>query len=192
MDKKEVFTEMNKAALLEFYDSFYEDLFLYGFKLSQSKELTEDCVHDIFLELWEKGKNLADVSNKKAYLLKYLRRKIFLKMKTLHSETDLDIVKEIKFGLSLSIEAMMIRNQTNHEVSQRLNLAIQGLTNRQKEILFLKFQNGLNYEEIAEITQLSLRRIYNLIHESISSLKKYFNSITISFILMIQSVFYLF
>ncbi|CAN0515826.1 unnamed protein product, partial [Scytosiphon promiscuus] len=113
MDKKEVFTEMKKTALLEFYDSFYEDLFHYGFKLSQSKELSEDCVHDIFLELWEKGKDLTSVSNKKAYLLKYLRRKIFLKMKTFHSEADMDMLKEIKFGLSLSIETLLIRNQTN-------------------------------------------------------------------------------
>jgi RNA polymerase sigma factor (sigma-70 family) len=48
---------------------------------------------------------------------------------------------------------------------------INDLPNRQKELIALRFYEGLNYEEIVQRTGLSHRTVYNKIHEGIKKLK---------------------
>jgi RNA polymerase sigma-70 factor (ECF subfamily) len=40
----------DKDAFLALYESHYQALFCYGFSLSKDKELTKDCIQELFLE----------------------------------------------------------------------------------------------------------------------------------------------
>ena len=42
---------------------------------------------------------------------------------------------------------------------------------RQKELIFMKFYEGLSYDEIVQQTGLSHRTVYNKIHEALKKLK---------------------
>ena len=44
---------------------------------------------------------------------------------------------------------------------------------RQQEVLQLKFQNGLSYQEISEITQLSVSNVGFLIHRGLKALRQH-------------------
>jgi len=48
---------------------------------------------------------------------------------------------------------------------------INELPNRQKELIVLKFYEGLSYDEIVQKTGLSHRTVYNKIHEGLKKLK---------------------
>jgi RNA polymerase sigma-70 factor (ECF subfamily) len=60
------------------------------------------------------------------------------------------------------------RQETVDHVSQ----FIDGLSENQREVVRLKFQNGLSYKEIAAITELSVSNVGYLIHTAIKSLRK--------------------
>jgi RNA polymerase sigma factor (sigma-70 family) len=50
--------------------------------------------------------------------------------------------------------------------------ALAQLSNRQKEIIYLKFYQELNYEEVSDIMNINYQAARNLLYQSIKSLKK--------------------
>lgn len=50
--------------------------------------------------------------------------------------------------------------------------ALAQLSNRQKEIIYLKFYQELNYDEVSEIMNINYQAARNLLYQSIKSLKK--------------------
>ena len=49
---------------------------------------------------------------------------------------------------------------------------LEKLPPRQQEVIQLKFQNGLSYKEISEVTQLSVTNVGFLIHQGIKALRR--------------------
>lgn len=45
-------TKGSKPAFLKIYQENYKQLFSYGFSLCCDKELTKDCIQNLFLEIW--------------------------------------------------------------------------------------------------------------------------------------------
>jgi RNA polymerase sigma-70 factor (ECF subfamily) len=157
-----------KNALISLYDLCYDTMYRYGQRIVRDRSKIEDCIQEIFLELWEKKTNLPIVIFVKPYLLKIVKRKL-LKVASLKiAEPDNN---EAVHGLIESIEDILIAEENTNAISNRLHRAISKLTKRQREIIALKFFNELSYDEIADFTGLSQRRIYNLVHESVRQLR---------------------
>lgn len=66
----------------------------------------------------------------------------------------------------------MIAFETETGVSQKLQKAMKELTDRQREIIFLKYSKNLSYEEIGEILGINYQSIRNLTHRAVSELRK--------------------
>lgn len=166
------FKEGNSQAYLRIYDDNYQPLFNYGFKICGDKLLTDDCIQDIFLELWRNRNSVNQVSRIRPYLLQYLKRKVLAEMKRQQRNSEFDDF--LTAGLTHeSYETRLISNEISEEMSKKLKTAIGELTGRQKEILHLKFYQNLSYEEIAEITSLKIKRVYNVIYEAIKILRNH-------------------
>ncbi len=60
------------------------------------------------------------------------------------------------------------RRELNHRVLQMLA----ALPRNQQEVVRLKFQNGLSYEEISRVTQLTVSNVGFLIHTAIKTLRQ--------------------
>ncbi|HEY1199844.1 MAG TPA: sigma-70 family RNA polymerase sigma factor, partial [Niastella sp.] len=56
--------------------------------------------------------------------------------------------------------------------------ALGQLSNRQKEIIYLKFYQELNYDEVSEIMNINYQAARNLLYQSIKSLKKLLTTLT--------------
>lgn len=146
-------------------------MYAYGFRISGNKELTKDAIHQIFLELWTQREKLNDVSSIKPYLITYLKRKVLKEISgsspNLSNQFD-DYMLETQH----SYEDLLIKNQGNHDLRDRLNKALSTLTKKQLEIVKLKFYNGMTYDEIGQITNLRRRTIYNHLHQAIKVLRE--------------------
>lgn len=160
----------DEKALLTIYDWCFDTLYAYGYRLSKDSSVTEDCIQDIFLELWEKQSRLPEVKFVKAYLLKILKRKL-IKV-TSRLQTFKWQIDEANAGLTdESREDLIIADENNSSTNSKLQCAIGKLTKRQREIINLKFFNELSYDEIAAFTGLSQQRIYNLVHDAVRELR---------------------
>jgi RNA polymerase sigma factor (sigma-70 family) len=167
------FQEGQPEAVSVLFRRHYRGLYGYGVKISRDESLTKDCIQEMFGELWDKRESLAPVSHVKAYLLKFLRRRIF---HTLHqaarqSARDRECLPE--FEVVLSPETLLVQEQLSLETQAKLNAALQKLTPRQREVIYLRFFDALSCEAISEITSLRYQSVVNLIHEAIKKLREH-------------------
>ena len=58
------------------------------------------------------------------------------------------------------------------EKTARVLQALAQLSNRQKEIIYLKYYQELSYDEVSEIMNINYQVARNLLYQSIKSLKK--------------------
>lgn len=157
---------------------FYKILYNYGTKLCNDTTLVEDCLQDLFLDLWKRREFLAETEHVKYYLLKSIRRKIHLAKKTsgklMFPSMALDA--EAHFIGEFSIEFRIIENEIREEQWQKLKRVLDKLTKREREIIYLKFYQGMEYEQIANIMSINYQSARNLVHTAIKDLKDVWNN----------------
>lgn len=163
----------DKEAFLLFYHKYYRALFCYGFSLSTDRELTKDCIQELFLDIWNTRSTLnKDVENIQSYLFTWLRRKINRKQLRLSKDRDYQHSVEGNEGSEFCYEELLIAFQQTEEKKEQLRKALETLTKKQMEIIRLKFFDNLSYTEISTKTSLTTRTVYNIIHLAITRLRE--------------------
>jgi RNA polymerase sigma-70 factor (ECF subfamily) len=162
----------HKQALCEIYNQHYIGLMNYGIKLTGRRDLTRDCITQILLRLWDNRSKLPCVENVRSYLLTSLRRELIGEIKMEGNRS----LKNRLFGQSIQTaeapyEEYIVELQHNKEMKEKLMNAVAQLTQREKELLKLKFFEDLDYDEIAARCNITKRTAYNIIHQSLKSLR---------------------
>ena len=163
----------DQEAFMALYKCHYQPLFCYGFSLTTDRELTKDCIQELFLELWNTRPSLnKDVKNVQSYLFTWLRRKISRELARLAKTRLSDGLKEDFPFIEPSYEELLIAFQQSEESKQKLRAALKKLTKKQLEMVKLKFFENLSYRTIATQTSLTPRTVYNLIYEAVRHLRE--------------------
>jgi RNA polymerase sigma factor (sigma-70 family) len=168
-----LFQEGQGEAVSVLFRRHYRELYSYGLKISRDQSLTKDCIQEMFGELWDKRESLAPVTQVKAYLLKILRRRIFHHLQKATRQTAREGESLPEFEVVLSAETLLVQEQLSSETLARLNEALQKLTPRQREVIYLRFFDALSCEAISEIIPLRYQSVVNLIHESVKKLREH-------------------
>jgi RNA polymerase sigma factor (sigma-70 family) len=160
-------------ALVMIYDIHIDALYNYARRFTQNTALVEDCVQDLFAEIWEKREKLSETNSIKAYLFKSVRRKVLRAL----SKDDKYIHADEAFGQYVqeaehSYERWLIDTQLTQEQQHKLKSCLEKLSARQKEAIVLKFYENLSNEEIGIIMDISIQSLYNLIHSAVKSLRQ--------------------
>jgi len=165
--------EGNKQALFELYNNTYFHLVRFGLKIIADEELVKDCVMELFLKLWDKHTRLNPVEQVRAYLFTSIRR-MLLDMQSYETKTGTAITKF--YGKNeleeLSYEEIIIQVQHDKELKHKLSRAMEQLTPKQKELIRLKFFEGLSYEEVALQASQNVKTTYNTIYNAIQVLRR--------------------
>ena len=154
---------------------YYRDLHDYGWRMSRDRAVAEDCIQDLFAELWSRREKLGDVRFVKSYLIKSLRRRL-IKASPSVRFVDIDGVREPTIGIIFSHEEFLIREQDVSDREARLARALNALAPRQREIIYLRFYENLTYEEISEAMSLGIPTLYDLLSKAIKKLRAFFGA----------------
>jgi RNA polymerase sigma factor (sigma-70 family) len=167
-------SKLSKEANWELiYNTCAPILYKYGQKITSDTQLAEDCIQDVFTELWEKRDTLYHIHHIKAYLIKVFRRRVISKMSKVQQQiTHTAYAQEIEFNVSFSFEASLIHDEICEAHQKKLQTAVQNLTHRQREAIYLKFYEGYSYVEIAEIMTLEKSAVYSLIYKAMTQLRE--------------------
>jgi RNA polymerase sigma factor (sigma-70 family) len=154
------------------YSENSKRLYLYGLKFTKNQTIIEDAIQDLFSDLVRHRNTLGTTDNIQFYLIKSFKRRLLralLQEKKYNlKEKDEDYVFEITY----SIEHDIIMEEHADQKLKYLQKALNNLTPRQKEAVYLKFTEGLEYEEISEIMGMSVESCRNLIYKAIKTLKE--------------------
>lgn len=170
IDCWKAFTEGNREALGQLFSRYYSDLFRYGNKICPEVEILEDCIQELFIELW-RSKNPPPSISLKAYLLKAIKYKLLKALqKRTRTRLQADLPENMLF--EISHETFIIDKQEHAEKTGKVLRALEQLSARQKEIIYLKFYQNLNYEEVSDIMNINYQVARNLLSQAIKTMKK--------------------
>ncbi|GAA5030167.1 DNA-directed RNA polymerase sigma-70 factor [Marivirga lumbricoides] len=160
----------DSSALDVIFDKHVRLLYSYGYRISKNKALVEDCIQNLFIYLWENRQTIGETYNIKFYLMRSLQRSI---VKEVNKESKLrqDFIPEnYDFEIAFSHEFQLINNQLSQDRKEQLRIALDLLSNRQREVLYHKFFNHLTYVEISVIMDMNVNSVYNLVCRAMQTL----------------------
>ncbi len=162
----------DKEMFLALYKKYYHTLLFIGLKEMKDAHLVKDIIQQLFLYLWEKRETIQDARDVKSYLITSFLRKLTADWKKNKQSGLLEVVwSSYPEDPQPNPEEKLIRKDEQSHLFQLLMERINELPNRQKELIILKFYEGLSYQEIVQRTGLSHRTVYNKIHEGLKKLK---------------------
>lgn len=147
----------------------YESMLIgYASTILHDTELARDVVQDAFIRLCKQ--DMAKVrDNLKSWLFTVCRnRALDLLRKDKHSEP----IEEIRWKKVAGPGLQPDEQASYRENAARLMGFMNRLTDNQREVIILKFQQGLSYQEINSITGLTTGNIGFLIHTGLKRLRE--------------------
>jgi RNA polymerase sigma factor (sigma-70 family) len=156
------------------YNKYIRPLTQYGLKFTPDRCAVEDCLHDVFVWLWTNRLKLNIHSSVKSYLFKSVRTTILhwlQKQNRLQSLSTGD-QQAYTFELQLTPETLFLHNEQQRQTRQQIEAVLLTLTAKQKEVIYLRFYEGLNFEDIAQNMSLSVKACYKLMGRAITVLRE--------------------
>jgi len=163
MDDTQLYTSIFKYH----FDSLYN----YGIKITNDSELVKDCIQELFFRIWKNKIDLGKVTYIKSYLFIGLRRQILnvLELKYYH----IDKIKlEDHFLIEFSAEDYFIQNQFEEDQRKSVIKVLNKLPKKQREAIYLRYFEELEYTEIAEVMNINLQSAKNNVHRGLDSLRE--------------------
>ncbi len=172
------FVKGDRASFETLFNRCYKSLFQYGYKLIRDPQLVDDCIQDLFFELWTGREGLPEVVDSvKGYLFKALRYKLHRAIRKDSRYNTLDEAAHVEWVTSH--ESLMIAEERDDALRKRLHHFLDQLSPRQREAVELRFNNQMSYEEISNVMSISYQAAVNLIYKSIKYLRENMVSIPI-------------
>lgn len=170
------FIEGDQVAFKKLYDTCFDNLFLYGQQFSHDPETIKDVIQNIFVRIWEKKQSLSAINSPKAYLMQAFRNQMLNHIRSSKnsplSATEIDD-ESYNFRLEVPIELNIIEKERNDEIKEKLTAAIDLLTSKQKELIYLKYIKDLEFSQISSIMSITTKSVYKLHHRTLDNLKKH-------------------
>ncbi|SHJ80173.1 RNA polymerase sigma factor, sigma-70 family [Tangfeifania diversioriginum] len=183
----ESFKAGNKEAFAQLYDQYVQVLFRYGTKLCPIDDFVKDAIQEVFLDLYQKRKkNDTNPQNLKYYLILALKRNLIKKLQRKRKAVDDEIDFDLKFEPVYSIESIIIEEEEEKELQFKINEAVRQLPARQKEALYLRFNESLDYTEVAQLLEISVESARKQVYRALKTLREDKNVNTFVFMTLIQ------
>lgn len=167
------FRRGDEQAYAALYEQHAAALYQYGVRLVQDEFLVRDALHDLFVRLWTKRAQLAPIDNVRYYLLTGLRNALLdhKRRDQRYQHVSLDDDERTPFQLSFSPEAEAFQQQENQAQAARLLAAVEQLSPRQKQVIYLRYYEELEYPQIAELLAINIKGVYKLTARALDALK---------------------
>lgn len=143
----------SEVAFRQFFELYRRRLFSYLFRITNSRELAEDAMQEIFLKLWDKRELFLEIENLNAYLHRMAHNFAYHGFRRIAKEAL--VLDHLRAGSD-----KLVAEPEDRLVSKEVQLYIQSLvdqlTPQQRRVFLLSREGGLKQEEIAQRLGISL------------------------------------
>jgi len=162
----------DRIALNNMYSKYFNSLYQYGMRMLQDENAVYDCIQNLFVKIWTSHQKLNNVDNLRNYLITSLRNAIINYKATESRFQKVDLESNEVFDLKFNLESDYIKREEDGQKGKQLAEAMNQLTGRQKEIIYLRYFEEMEFAEIAEIMQLSIKGTYKLSARALEALRE--------------------
>ena len=172
----------DEDAFRRLYYQYHPFLATHIFRITDSRELSEEIVQDVFLKIWQTRENLFEIRSFKAYLLVISKNHALNAIKK--------IAREFSLLSNFTLDIKTIENEDSKSAYYSLlDEAIDNLSTRQKEVYLLSRHERLTYQQIADKIGIGKESVKTHIELAIKNISEYVKkrlSVAALFILFLQ------
>ncbi len=176
-EKYLLFKARNKdpEAYSKIYDLYVDKIYRFVFFKVNSKEDAQDLTSEVFLKTWQYIISGKDIENLNAYLYKVARNLVIDHYrKAVQKELPLDSMVHGGENLLLDIPGQKqgITDLENKMQMEQVQLKLQGLKDDYREIIILRYVDGLSIAEIAEIVEKKKGAVRVILYRAMNALRE--------------------
>jgi RNA polymerase sigma-70 factor (ECF subfamily) len=154
----------------DIHQALFQGLYNYALKLLQDGDLASDAVQDLFIKIWVRREGIGEVQKVKPYFFTALRRQVLNQLRNLH-------VRELQIGglprpdIDFSPEEIVVRNEEYEKLQGKIAALLNELPRRQKEVIYLRYFEEMDYSQIAEVMGIHYQSVLNLTQKALQKLR---------------------
>lgn len=164
----------SELALGKLLAKYFNLLQNYGYKFVRDENFVKDCVQEVFIEIWNRREQISAPDSIRAYLLSCVRRRVLReshRQRILKEEWPTDLENDLSF-VAFSPEWLLIEEERLADTTLRISDALNRLPKRQREVIYLRFYQNLERDEIADIMGVNAQSVSNLLQSAFKSFRE--------------------
>lgn len=163
----------NQKAYATLHRQLYPALFSYVRGIVRDEDLANDLLQDMFVKLWMKKTFIGPIGNVKSYFFTTIRSLALNHIR--QSKLQNKKLENLAFAdIQFSAEELNFEREEGLERTRTISLALEKLPERQREILYLRFYEGMDYDQIVTVTGIKYQSVLNHIHRAVQRLREDF------------------
>lgn len=159
-------------AFSAFYKIHVNDLYAYGLSLSFGEEICKDAIQDVFYKMFVDKDKLKMIGNIKAYLFRVYKNRLIDLFNKSEKTEDITSLPELSFNMEVDTADIIIDAEETENLKRKVETLLNSLTPRQREAIYLRYMQQMDYDEISSVLKISSESVRKLVHRSILKLRK--------------------
>ncbi|MCG6915067.1 RNA polymerase sigma-70 factor [bacterium BMS3Abin03] len=167
--------KLDKTSFDQIYRQYWSKLYIYAFNVLKEKEICEDIIEEIFIDLWTKKDDIR-ISDLNSYLYQSVKYQIFNHFRR----------SKYKNQLLLKLDLMSTQYQIDElyekkELKAQIKRLISRLPKQRRLIFQMSRYDGFSNKEISENLNISLQTVKNQISKSLKFIRRSLKNISLLF-----------
>lgn len=163
----------NKQSFKAVYLKYHKQLYSVAFRYLRSKELAEDAVHNVFLNLWNHRRSLDLKGSLSGFLFTAVKNEV---LNTISHKK-----RKVKKHILLAYEKKQLSAEPDNifslaEYKEYYQSAIEQLPEKRRRIFELRTKDGLTNREIANFMGISIHTVKSQFYKASLFIREYVTS----------------
>lgn len=156
------------VAFEKLYNRYWEPLFAAAMHRLQSRDLSQDVLQELFVDLWEKRDDLQIRNNVRGYLFTALKNRVLNKIKSelvrdKYEQMVIEFYELNELSTDYTFTLKILREEIQNETDK--------LPDRCKEVFELSRTQQLSHKEISEKLNISTKTVENHIRSALKKMR---------------------
>lgn len=154
----------DRDALAQLYEETRHAVFGFALSILQNRPSAEDVLQDTYLKVWSSAAAYKPQGKPMAWILRITRNLALMKLREKRNR-DIQLTERMDIPAALDTEEGRLDRIV-------LELALNTLSDEERQIIMLHSLSGLRHREIAEILQLPLSTVLSKYRRTLKKLEK--------------------
>lgn len=155
--------KLSGEAFKELYNRYSPNIHAYCFKIFNDEQTAEDIFQETFMRFYQHCKIQNDSVNVHGYLITIARN-----LSITHKKKS----ERIIYSEKLDLIEFNYQNEDKKELLDLISMALELLEFKYQDAFILKEYNGLSYEELAEVTGITLNNAKSRVFRARNKIKE--------------------
>lgn len=161
----------DKQALGFLAERYYRVLKHYGLKFMVDEAVVDDCIQELFLQLWQNRPHINETNSVRHYLLKALRHHVLQHIRATKQFAQQELDWDTSVADEMDSETLLIRQETFASLTKTIQEQLATLPAREREALYLRYYENLSIPEIASIMHVNRQSVSNFLQKALNKLR---------------------